>query len=113
MKEGGNRMNETMESLAKVKKREPVEEIKNAHGVYILPNGKSHESGWGCMDFVAQTDDGLIGLGGKCDNVILTGEGFKVDCTTSGVVHIWNPYEFDISRDAITICFVSAEPMKN
>lgn len=102
-------LNESAESLAKVKKREPIEEIKKASGVYILPNGKVHESGWGCMDFVAETEEGLIGFGGKCDNVILTGEDFKVDCTRSGVVHIWNRNGFSISRDAITICFASAK----
>lgn len=96
------------ETLLSVPVRGRGEKIEDAFGVYIIPNGEQHDSGWGCMRFVAETGNGYVGFGGICDSATLIGHGFKVDCVhPSGIVHIWNRYGFVISNDGSDMDFVS------
>lgn len=98
----------TRKELMRVPKRDPCETLLNVAGVYVIPSGRKHESGWACMDFVATFyDRPMVRFGGKCDSVSFDGFHFHMDCTyPNRVVHIWNVYPFHISQDSDTIHFL-------
>jgi len=48
----------TREEFKAIPKRDWKEDITDVSGVYILPSGRKHESGWAIMDFVAVKKDG-------------------------------------------------------
>lgn len=92
--------------LLQVPKRKWNSPLK-ARGVYVIPSGRKHDSGWCCMDFVAETEDGLVGFGGGCDDVSFKGEHFRMDCTfPSRIIHIWNRRGFTITTDLSSIDFI-------
>lgn len=96
------------DTLLSIPKRKRGDDTEDAFGVFVVPNNGQRDSGWGCMDFVAETSSGYVGLGGVCEDVDLIGPGFKMDCAyPSGIIHIWNRYGFSISYDAANIRFVS------
>lgn len=104
-------MNITKQQLLSAPKRKADEPIFNVLGVYVLPNSKKHESGYACMDFVAEfppdSKNPMIRFGGGCDSVSLEGTHFKVDCKyPSKIVHIWNRFGFYVSRDGSNIRFI-------
>jgi len=74
-------------------------------GVYIIPLHRKHDSGWACMDFVAELADGSkIGFSGWCDDLLLEGRYFRIDCDyESKCLHIWNDKRFAISWDMSSI----------
>ena len=84
-------------------------------GVWAMPNGKKHDSGWGCMDFVAEFEDGRpnVKFGGGCDVVEFVDNSpsdcfgvFRMDCDyKSRLVHIWSHVPFSVSADLSTIYF--------
>lgn len=95
--------------LLTVQRRKWDEEIHDVVGVYVLPSGRKHDSGFACMDFVAHTGDGqLIRFGGGCDDVRFAGDGFRMDCLyPSRVIHIWNSRNrFYITHDLSSIDFI-------
>lgn len=99
----------TREELLKVEKRQWDETLKNVTGVYVIPSGRKHDSGYACMDFVAEFKDSdkLVRFGGGCDDVKLSGTHFKVDCLyPSRIIHIWNRQGFSITDDLSSIDFV-------
>lgn len=86
------------------------EKLHGVRGVYVIPSGRKHDSGWACMDFVARFDDGrpMVRFGGGCDDVSFRGNGFAMDCTyPHRIVHIWNRgHTFTISHDLSSIDFI-------
>lgn len=99
----------TREECLKVQPRKWDEEIYDVVCVYVLPSRRKHDSGYTCMDFVAQTGGGkLIRFGGGCDDVRFAGEGFRMDCDyPSRIIRIWNSRKrFYITRDLSSIDFV-------
>lgn len=91
--------------LLKVPRRNWLDEI-TAKGVWVIPSRRKHDSGWACMDFVAETDDGLVRFGGGCDDVAFKGSHFRMDCDyPSAIIHIWNNHPFVISADLSSIDF--------
>lgn len=98
----------TRKELLAVPKREWDEKLTKVRVVYILPSRRKHDSGYSCMDFVAETPNGLVGFGGCCDDVCLSGEHFRIDCEyPSGIIRIWNSHNrFTISSDSSSIDFV-------
>lgn len=96
----------TKEQLLQVPKREWNKTIV-ASSVYVIPSRRKHDSGWTCMDFVADTEEGLVRFGGSCDDVSLKGEHFRMDCLyPSRIIRIWNTKRrFTISHDLSSIDF--------
>ena len=98
----------TRKELLAVPKREWSEVLTNVSGVYVIPSSRKHESGWACMDFVAEFNDKrpMVRFGGGCDSVIFEGKGFQMDCThPNRIIHIWSFYPFTVSADLSTIYF--------
>lgn len=98
----------TREELLNVEKRKWDDVLKNVTGVYIIPSGRKHDSGYACMDFVAEFkgNDKLVRFGGGCDDVSLNGTHFRIDCLhPSRIIHIWNRKGFSISNDVSSINF--------
>ena len=94
--------------LLAVEKRSWDKELTGVWGVYVIPSGRKHESGWACMDFVASMHDGeLVRFGGICDDVSFNGGHFRMDCEhPSRIIHIWNSRgTFSISHDLSSIDF--------
>lgn len=84
------------------------EELTGVEGVYVLPSRRKHDSGWACMDFVAEFADGrpMIRFGGGCDDVRFYGKGFRMDCTyPHGIIRIHARGTFTISSDLSSIDF--------
>lgn len=94
--------------LLSVKKRKWNETLTCVSDVYIIPSGRKHDSGYTCMDFVAETKNGLVRFGGFCDEVRLMGSNFRMDCEyPSRIIRIWNTRKtFNITHDLSTIDFV-------
>ncbi len=96
----------TRKELLAVPKRQWDKVLTDVFGVYVIPSGRKHESGWACMDFVAQTPDGLVGFGGICDDVAFEGKNFRMDCEyPSRIIHICCKKKFSISCDISSITF--------
>lgn len=93
--------------LLAVSAREWHEVLEHCSGVYVIPSRRKHDSGWACMDFVAETSNGLVRFGGCCDDVSFEGEHFRMDCDfESKLLHIWNSHnKFKISCDGSSISF--------
>jgi len=97
----------TRKSLLTVPMREWDSILTNVSSVYVIPSGRKHESGWACMDFVAQTDSGLVRFGGSCDDVSFEDERFRMDCHyPSRIIHIWNSKKFSVTHDISSISFI-------
>ena len=106
---GGERM--TRKELLAFPKRKWDETLHNVSGVYVIPSRRKHESGWACMDFVAEVSANsslpMIRFGGGCDDVRFKGDRFRMDCEyPSGIIHIWNYKPFSISHDLSSIDFI-------
>lgn len=83
------------------------EELKGVRGVFVIPSKRKHDSGWACMDFVAETPSGLVRFGGCCDDVSFEGNHFRMDCDfETKLPHIWNRFGFTITHDLSSISFV-------
>ena len=85
------------------------ERLTGVCGVYVLPSRRKHESGWTCMDFVAEFRDDrpMVRFGGGCDDVSFVGAHFNMDCTyPHGIIHIWSRRSFAISCDLSSIHFM-------
>lgn len=93
--------------LLSVQRREWDNTLTGVSGVYVLPSGRKHGSGYTCMDFVAETKNGMVRFGGGCDDVRLIGCNFRMDCEyPSRIIHIWNSRNtFKITHDLSTIDF--------
>ena len=102
-------MKYTKEELLAVQKRKWYDVLTGVVGVYVLPSENMHDSGYSCMDFVAEFNDRekpLVRFGGGCDDVSFVGEHFRMDCLhPTGIIHIWNRYLFSISNDLSSIDF--------
>jgi len=98
----------TREEFKAIPKRDWKEDITDVYGVYILPSGRKHESGWAIMDFVAVKKDGnKIGFGDCCDDIVLEGSHFRIDCDhPSRLLHIWNRYGFTVKSGLSSISLV-------
>ncbi len=99
----------TTDMLPDIPKRHWSETLRDIIGVYILPSDIIHDSGFNCMDFVAEKKDrSLVRFGGGCDDVHFAGEHFRMDCLPrSKIVHIWNSkHTFSISHDLSSIDFI-------
>lgn len=94
--------------LLETPKREWDKTLSGVKGVYVLPSRRKHESGYACMDFVAEfgKNKPMVGFGGFTDDVSFTGSHFRMDCVSPGIIHIWNPYyTFSVSHDLSSIDF--------
>lgn len=103
-------MKYTRKELLSVPKRKWSEVLSSVSGVYVIPSGRKHDSGFACMDFVAEFKDGekpMVRFGGICDDVSLIGMHFRMDCLhPQRIIHIWNHYPFYITDDLSSINFV-------
>ncbi len=62
-------------------------------GVYVIPSGRKHESGWTMMDLIATFYDERepVHFSTITDDINLYGTGFRIDCEyPSRIIHIWN-----------------------
>ena len=95
--------------LLSIPKRKWDETLTDVLGVYVIPSGRKHDSGYACMDFVAEfadTTKPLVRFGGGCDDVCLDGAHFRVDCVhPSRILRIWNRRKFSVSSDVSSIYF--------
>lgn len=96
--------------LLEVPKRDWKQILHGVSGVYVIPSGRKHESGYACMDFVAtfQKKKEKVRFGGGCDDVSFMGTHFRMDCDwPSRIIHIWNSHgTFSVSTDISSIDFV-------
>lgn len=104
----------TKEELLSYPTRRWDEIINDAIGVYVIPSERLHDSGFLCMDFVAEKlvngkEIQYIRFGGFCDDVRLDGDHFRVDCTKEGIIHIWNRKKFSIFHDLSSIDFLEKD----
>lgn len=96
----------TRKELLAVPKRKWDETLENVSCVYVIPSRRKHDSGYACMDFVAETSSGQIGFGLHCDDVSFEGKHFRMDCIhPSGIIRIWNRNKFSVSGDVSSISF--------
>lgn len=99
--------------LLQIPKRKWNEELKGTCGVYVIPSGRKHDSGWACMDFVAEFRDNrpMVRFGGGCDDVSFWGHHFRMDCEhPSRIIHIWNSHgTFSVSHDVSSITFTEEQ----
>lgn len=108
-------MKYTRKELLAVPKRQWHHILLDVSGVYVIPSGRKHDSGYACMDFVAEFKDKekpLVRFGGGCDDVSFEGTHFRMDCLhPSRIIRIWNKKGFIISSDVSSIIFTeNAEP---
>ena len=97
----------TRKELLAVPKRKWDEELTEVSAVWVIPSRIKHDSGFACMDFVAETPTGLIRFGGGCDDVSFIGSHFKMDCDyKTKLIRIWNRCKFTITFDLSSIDFV-------
>ncbi len=97
------------QELLAVPKRKWDEELEDVRGVFVIPNRKKHDSGWRCMDFVAEVGEDLqlVRFGGYTDAVTFHGSNFHMDCEmASGLVHIWNRNTFIVTADLSSVDFI-------
>lgn len=101
----GRSINEyTKEELLSAPKRKWDTVLENIAGVYLIPNGEQHDSGYNCIDFVAESNEGLFRCGDGTDAIHLLGEYFSVDCLyPSGIIHIWSRAKFIITEDLSSV----------
>ena len=87
--------------------------LHGVNGVYVIPSGRKHDSGYACMDFVATFEDGRppVRFGGVCDDVSFDGNGFRMDCEyPTRIIHIWNCRSpFSVSDDLSSITFTEEQ----
>lgn len=94
--------------LLSIPKRKWDKTLHGVTGVYVIPSGRKHDSGWACMDFVAEFSDDrrMVRFGGGCDAVSLIGSNFRMDCEhPSRIIHIWSLKTFSVSHDLSSIDF--------
>lgn len=101
----------TRKQLLEIEKRPWHKTLHGVRAVCVIPSKRKHDSGWACMDFVAEMQDGsLVGFGGTCDDVLFDGKNFRMDCCPeSRCIHIWNRYTFSVSEDVSSITFMEQE----
>ena len=88
-------------------------ELENVSGVYIIPSGRKHESGWTMMNLIATFYGGKqpVLFAQVCDDISLEGEHFRIDCSyPHRIIHIWNSRSwkkgFRIEQGISSISFV-------
>lgn len=92
--------------MLKIPARKWDDELHGITSVYVIPSDDVHDSGYACMNFVAETDTGAVRFGGGCDVVRFNGNNFRLDCIPgTKLIHIWNRNEFSISPDISSIEF--------
>ena len=98
--------------LLSIPKRKWYETLSGVSGVYVIPSRRKHDSGWACMDFVAEfsNDRPMVRFGGGCDVVNFVGEDFRMDCTyPHGIIHSFRCGRFSITHDISSIDFQAEE----
>lgn len=102
-------MKYTKKELLAVPKRTWHHILLDVVGVYVIPTKTKHDSGYACMEFVAEFKDKekpLVRFGGGCDDVSFEGEHFRMDCLyPSKIIRIWNRNGFSVSADLSSINF--------
>lgn len=103
-------MKYTRKDLLSVPKRKWSDALYGVAGVYVIPSGRKHDSGFACMEFVAEFKGGkkpMVRFGGSCDDVSFEGRHFRMDCLhPQRIIHIWNTYPFMITDDLSSISFI-------
>lgn len=67
--------------------------LTGVSGVYVIPSGRKHESGYTAMDLIATFYDGRepVHFSSFTDDVSFCGTGFRMDCDwPTRIIHIWN-----------------------
>jgi hypothetical protein len=109
-------MKYTRKELLSIPKRNWNEMLFDVSGVYVIPSARKHDSGWACMDFVAEFKDRekpMVRFGGGCDDVAFEGSHFRMDCIhPSRIIHIWNNRGFSISDYLSSIWFIENTDIK-
>ena len=81
--------------LMKVPLKVTLDPLTGVSGIYVIPTGKKHDSGWACMYLVAEFTDErpMVRFAGSCDDLSFDGSKFRMDCVfPSRILHIWNSY---------------------
>jgi hypothetical protein len=80
--------------LTEIHWREP---LKNLDGLYILPLRRKHDSGYNCIELVAEFRDGrpMVRIDNGTDDICFEGSHFRMDCD-NGIFHIWNNRPFQM-----------------
>ena len=105
-------MTMTKKELLAIPKRKWYETLNGVSGVYVIPSNRKHDSGYACMDFVAEFPDDrpMVRFGGGCDDVSFVGKDFRMDCLyPHGIIHIWRHGTFSITHDLSSIDFIAEE----
>lgn len=109
-------MKYTKKELLAVPKRKWSDILCDVSGVYVIPSGRKHDSGFACMDFVAEFKNNkkpMVRFGGCCDDVSFNGTHFRMDCLhPQRIIHIWNSIPFSISCDVSSINFTEQWSLK-
>lgn len=98
----------TRKELLAIPERKWDEELNGVRSVFVIPSRRKHCSGWACMDFVAETENGLVRFGGCCDDVMFEGTHFRMDCDfDTKLVRIWNSRKrFTVTCGVSSISFI-------
>lgn len=97
----------TRKELLAVPARKWDEILTGVYAVWVIPSRRKHDSGWACMDFVAQTQNGLVRFGSGCDDVSFEGSHFRMECDyKTKLLRIWNRRKFTITHDLSSISFI-------
>lgn len=96
--------------LLQAEQKKVGEDLKRVVGVWVLPSGRKHDSGWAKMDLVAEVSHGnetkRVRFGGYCDDIVFEGSHFRMDCDyPSRIIHVWNPRKFSVSGDGSSVYF--------
>lgn len=81
--------------------------ITNVNGVYLIPSGRIHDSGYMIMEMLFYLNDGsYIREEGCCDVIETNGKNFRIDCTSEGIFHIFNNKGFDVGHRLSSVEFI-------
>lgn len=102
----------TKEFLLDVPMRDWDQKLTGITGVYLIPTDEPYDDYLTVciMRMVATKRVGdtteFTGVGYSCDDVMLKGSHFRIDCV-DGITHIWNSYgSFTVTEDLSTIDFI-------
>ena len=97
------------DKLLTAPKRKWDETLYGVKEVWIVPTDNLHDSGYSCMEFVAETPKGRVKFGGGCDVLELLGNKFKIDCDPEEKllrIFSWNERGFRVTHDLSAISLV-------
>ena len=99
------------QELLSAPERKWDEVLYNVKEVYVIPNRKKHDSGFGCFNLVAVLDGKRVRCGGYCDSLWLSGDMILMDCLyPERIVRIFSHRGLTITEDVSTIRIIEGGP---